>query len=77
MNVVPAQSEQLGAAGAGEHGEHEQSVQLGVARSDVVEEGAQLLAGRWAHFAADCDEPMGPFDGVVPNPSPAHRLGER
>jgi hypothetical protein len=36
VDVVPAQAEQLGTAGSGERGEHQQGVKLPIAGGDVL-----------------------------------------
>ncbi len=69
VHDLPAQPEQLSAAGASERRQHQQGMQVRVAGGDVVEQGAQLLRGWRSKLGGDVDDAMSPLGGVAPHPT--------
>ena len=72
MHVVPAQTEQLGATGAGHSGNDQEGVQLRVPLGDVVEQRPQLIGCRRGRLSGGDDDPMRALGRVVPDPTPTH-----
>ena len=76
VDVVPPQRQQLCASCAGGRGQHQQHVQHRVAISDVSQQCVELDRGRRMEFSGCDRDAVGSFGGVVPHPSPSHRVGE-
>ena len=76
FDVVPPQRQQLCASCAGGRGQHQQQVQHRVAISDVSQQCVQLDRGRRMELSGCDRDAVGSFGGVVPHPSPSHRVGE-
>jgi hypothetical protein len=77
VDLFPRQPEQLCSAGAGRGGEQHERVEPRIARLDVIEEVLQLCWCRRMQLGWWDDDAVCSFVGVVPDPSPPHRLGER